>query len=84
MEAKLMEQRLIIKIDLAEIEGEGEFSCPSCGNNISPDDISEESYEIKEIKTRKDGSLEGILILCHRCGNNIDIKGFGLLQEISM
>jgi hypothetical protein len=77
-----MEQNLIFKIDLREIGGEGDFSCPSCGNMISPDDSSDESYEISEIKTRKDGSLKEIIVICNRCSRNIKLEGFDLLRNL--
>jgi len=70
----------VFKLDLKQIEGEGDFPCPSCGNTISPDDLSEESYKILEVKSKGD-RLEGLTILCNKCGSIIHLVGFELLNE---
>jgi predicted RNA-binding Zn-ribbon protein involved in translation (DUF1610 family) len=33
-------------IDLTKIDGTGAFPCPKCGTMISPDDQTEETYQI--------------------------------------
>jgi len=33
-------------IDLSNVEGSGEVTCPKCGIKISPDDQTEETYTI--------------------------------------
>jgi len=69
------------KVDLAKIEGSGDFPCPKCGVKISPEDHSEDKYSIKEIKTRKD-RLEELVIECHRCKSLIRLTGFKLLGSL--
>lgn len=62
-------------IDLAKIEGNGDFPCPTCGVLISPDDESEEAYTIVGTKVRGE-SLEELTIHCNKCGSKIRLTGF--------
>jgi len=62
-------------VDLARIEGKGDFLCPNCGVNISPDDETENVYSIVETKV-KGQSLEELIILCHKCRSKIRLVGF--------
>jgi predicted RNA-binding Zn-ribbon protein involved in translation (DUF1610 family) len=80
MEGKKMGQIPMFKVDLTQIEGDGEFPCPSCGGLISPDDESEVTYEVTDIKTREEGSLETLNIICKNCGSTILIGGFEALN----
>jgi len=77
-----MWQRSISRIDLTEIEGEGEFPCPRCGEIISPDDFTDLLYEIIDIETKEDDSLEEIILLCKECGSVIHLVGFEALEQI--
>jgi transcription initiation factor IIE alpha subunit len=69
------------KIDLARIEGSGDFPCPKCGAKLSPEDQTEAMYSIKEIKTRRD-RLEELIIQCNRCESLIHLAGFKLLDAL--
>ena len=40
----------VYRVDLREIDGEGDFPCPKCGILISPDDEGETVYSIHEVK----------------------------------
>lgn len=62
-------------IDLAKIEGNGDFPCPRCEALISPDDQSEAVYTIVDTKVRG-GSLEELTIQCNKCGSKIRLIGF--------
>jgi predicted nucleic-acid-binding Zn-ribbon protein len=62
-------------VDLSKIEGKGEFKCPKCRTEISPDDTSETTYTIIEPVVRSH-SLEKIVIQCNRCGSTIKLVGF--------
>jgi len=75
-----MKRSVVYTIDLTKIGGEGDFPCPSCGNKISPEDESDEVYNILETKV-KDNCLEEILILCNRCGGKIRLVGFLSLEK---
>lgn len=75
-----MKQTHAYKIDLAKIEGDGEFSCPRCGAKISPDDEDEEAYSIIGSKANSKG-LEEIVVRCNTCHSHIHVTGFSVLQN---
>ncbi len=65
----------IFTIDLARIDGNGDFPCPNCGVKISPEDETENVYTI--VDTRVNGeSLEELTIQCNRCRSKIRLVGF--------
>lgn len=65
----------IFTIDLATIDGDGDFPCPNCGVMISPEDETESVYTI--VDTRVNGeSLEELTIQCNRCRTKIRLVGF--------
>ncbi len=73
-------QRAIFKVDITQIEGDGDFPCPKCGVVISPDDETETVYKI--IDTRiKNQNLEELVILCNKCGSKIRLVGFLPLEK---
>jgi predicted RNA-binding Zn-ribbon protein involved in translation (DUF1610 family) len=76
---KQTKQALVIELDLTKIDGNGDFPCPNCGVTISPEDESEDVYIILEEKVRND-ALEEMLIKCNRCGKQIRLTGFSLLE----
>ena len=65
----------IFTIDLAKIEGKGDFPCPNCGGNISPDDQTENAYSIVDTKVNSE-SLEELTIQCNKCGSKIRLTVF--------
>lgn len=75
-----MKQRSIFKIDITEIEGDGDFPCPNCGVMISPDDETETVYSIIETKTRNE-TLEELILQCNKCKSKIHLVGFLTLQN---
>ena len=78
MKTKLL---LEYKVDIAKIEGNGDFPCPKCGAKLSPEDQKEAAYSIKEIKTRRD-RLEELVIQCNRCESLIHLASFKLLDAM--
>lgn len=70
------------RIDLTKIEGDGSFSCPTCGAAINPDDYSGMTYELLEIKTRENGAVEEVVLQCRECSSIICLEGFGLLEDM--
>lgn len=74
-----MEQLLIYKADLTEIQGDGDFQCPKCGAIISPDDETDEAYCILE---KKFGNkyLDELIIQCQKCKSEIWLTGFSILN----
>jgi predicted RNA-binding Zn-ribbon protein involved in translation (DUF1610 family) len=62
-------------IDLTKIDGDGAFPCPKCGILISPDDETEETYQIVETVV-KDDELAELILTCNKCGTKIKLTGF--------
>jgi DNA-directed RNA polymerase subunit RPC12/RpoP len=77
-----MKQLSVHRINLVELEGKGDFLCPSCGIKISPDDETENVYSILEPKVTNN-VLEDLLIQCNKCSNKILLTGFPILEKIS-
>ena len=78
-----MEQTQAFKVDLTKIKGKGDFLCPRCRNNISPDETAEETYHILEARVNSHG-LEEIEICCNVCKSHIALTGFSLLEELGI
>ena len=74
-----MEQRLIYKVDLRTIQGKGDFQCPKCGVTISPDDETDEVYTVLEKKFGRK-YLDELVIQCQKCGSEIWLTGFSVLE----
>jgi DNA-directed RNA polymerase subunit M/transcription elongation factor TFIIS len=75
-----LEQPEYFTIDLMKIEGTGEFKCPKCGAEISPDDETEDVYSILQTIVN-DERLEKIILQCTNCKSHIHLTGFRLLDE---
>lgn len=80
MMKKLDKKISTFKIDLASVEGDGSFQCPKCGLSISPDDESEENYQILDTKVVNDELVE-LVISCNKCGSTIKVSGLQLDSE---
>lgn len=75
---KLMNPPLVYQVNLTEIQGEGDFPCPSCGVVISPEDETEDVYRI--IDTKINGQdLEELVIQCNSCKSKIRLVGFNVI-----
>lgn len=74
--------RVVFKVDITQIEGEGEFPCPKCRVIISPDDKTETVYKIVDTKVRNQ-NLEEITIQCNKCGSKIHLVGLRMLFPTS-
>jgi DNA-directed RNA polymerase subunit RPC12/RpoP len=74
-----VEQLLTYQVDLTKIQGDGDFQCPKCRVTISPDDETDEVYCILEAKVI-DNHLEELTIRCQKCGSEIRLIGFSLLN----
>ena len=69
-------------VDLTKIDGKGDFSCPRCGNIISPDDCTENAYTINEIEVNNNG-LDEVVICCNKCELQLHLTGFSMLNELA-
>ena len=56
-------------------KGDESFPCPRCGMVISPDDESDENYEIVDTKVVND-ELAELVIICGKCRSTIKITCF--------
>lgn len=72
-----MQPPLVYKLDLSELQGEGDFPCPCCGAIISPEDETEDVYVILDTKLSGD-DLEELEIQCNKCSSKIRLVGFNL------
>jgi predicted RNA-binding Zn-ribbon protein involved in translation (DUF1610 family) len=75
MMKKLDKKTVTYKIDMTTVDEDGSFQCPKCGLSISPDDESEENYQILETKVVND-ELAELMISCNKCGSTIKVTGF--------
>jgi peptide subunit release factor 1 (eRF1) len=76
-----MQRVRFFTVDLTKEKGRGEFKCPKCQVEISPDDETETSFTILE-PVMKGNCLEKIVIQCNKCGAQIQLIGFGNLNKI--
>ena len=72
-----MKPPLVYQVNLAELQGEGDFPCPSCGVVISPEDETEDVYIIVDTKVRGE-DLEELVIQCNQCKSKIRLVGFNI------
>jgi DNA-directed RNA polymerase subunit RPC12/RpoP len=77
--AQKEKRRQTVELDLTKIDGNGDFPCPTCGINISPEDESEDIYVILEEKVIDD-VLEEMVIQCNNCSSKIRLTGFVTLE----
>jgi len=75
MKKATAKKSMIYTVDLTKIDGDGAFPCPKCGSIISPDDESEEAYQIVETKVKNDALAE-LMLTCNKCGSTIKLVGF--------
>jgi len=62
-------------VDLTKIDGDGAFPCPKCGILISPDDESEDTYQIVSTRVKGD-ELAELVLTCKKCGTTMKLTGF--------
>ena len=72
-----MNPPLVYQVNLTELQGEGDFPCPSCGVVISPEDETEEVYVIVDTKVNGE-ELEELVIQCNHCKSKIRLVGFNV------
>jgi predicted RNA-binding Zn-ribbon protein involved in translation (DUF1610 family) len=75
MMKKLDKNASTYELDLATVEDDGSFQCPECGLSISPDDESEENYQILDTKVVND-ELAELVINCAKCNSTIKLVCF--------
>ena len=68
------------KVDIANINGKGDFPCPICQAVISPDDIDEKVYKIIEVRC-KGPFLDEVYLQCNKCRSIISMTEFDTLKK---
>jgi predicted RNA-binding Zn-ribbon protein involved in translation (DUF1610 family) len=61
-------------IPLEQVDENGSFKCPKCSTTISPDDETDDAYEIIETKM-VDDEISELIIECGTCGTIITLTG---------
>lgn len=72
--------RAIVKVDITQIEGDGDFPCPKCGVIISPEDETETVYKIVDTRVKNE-ELEELVIQCNKCESKIRLVGFLAIEK---
>jgi len=80
MKKAVVKKSVMYTIDLTKIDGDGAFPCPKCGSIISPDDETEEIYQIVETRAKND-ELAEVILMCNKCKSTIKLVGFVSQQE---
>lgn len=80
MKKETIKKGVMYTIDLMKIDGDGAFPCPKCGSVISPEDETDETYQIIETKVRDD-ELTELILSCNKCGSTIKLVGFMQLES---
>lgn len=75
MKKAAVKKNPMYEIDLTKIDGDGAFPCPKCGNMISPDDETDQTYQIVETKVKND-ELAELTLTCNKCSSVIRLTGF--------
>ncbi len=74
MKKTAVKREAVYTVDLTKIDGDGAFPCPKCGTLISPDDETEETYQILETKVKED-ELAELILSCKKCKTAIRLIG---------
>ena len=72
--------KAIYKVDLTKLNGLGDFPCPMCRSNISPDDMDEKSYKVLEVRAVGD-FLDELMLQCNKCKTTISVVGFEASED---
>ncbi len=62
-------------INVGDANSDGSFACPKCSALISPEDESNNTYEILETKIVND-ELAELVVSCAKCKSVIKVTGF--------
>ena len=81
MKQKKQSQKCEYVISVHELENDASFKCPRCGVCISPDDETNDNYEILDPKVNDKDHLSDVVFQCKRCGCIITVTGFSELLD---
>jgi transposase-like protein len=78
VESEKLKQKTIqkeAKLHISQTNSNGSFRCPSCGTKISPDDHTEATYSLYDIKL-EGNDLDEVVIYCKNCLRLTHLCGF--------
>jgi hypothetical protein len=81
MKQKIVNQIVVYRMHLSEINKNGSLPCPNCGAHISPDDHTDNIYTILDVNMNGD-ELDEIIIRCNKCQSQIQIGGFSGAEQL--
>lgn len=70
-----IKRKILCTVRVADTETDGSFQCPKCGVKISPDDETDETYQILDAKVMGNQLVE-LTIKCSCCSSLIRLIGF--------
>jgi hypothetical protein len=68
-------------INVGDANSDGSFACPKCSAVISPEDETENTYEIVETKIVNE-ELAELVVSCGKCKSTIKVTGFNKIIDI--
>jgi len=68
-------KKLEYRVNLLTLSNDGSFQCPKCGTIISPEDETNENYEIIDTKVFN-GELAELVVACHNCESTLKLSSF--------
>ena len=66
-------------VNFSSLANDGSFKCTKCGLEISPEDETNENYEIIDTKIYN-GEIAELLITCGKCGSTLKLTGFQQIE----
>jgi hypothetical protein len=63
----------------SSLENDGSFICTKCGTKISPEDETNENYEIIDTEIYN-GEIAELIITCGKCGSILKLTGFQQIE----
>ena len=66
-------------VSFSSLANDGSFNCTKCGIKISPEDETNENYEIIDTEIH-DGEIAELIITCGKCGSILKLTGFQQIE----
>ena len=66
-------------INFSSLANDGSFNCTKCGTEVSPEDETNENYEIIDTEIYN-GEIAELVITCGKCGSTLKLTGFQQIE----
>jgi len=66
-------------VNFSSLANDGSFICTKCGTKISPEDETNENYEIIDTEIYN-GEIAELVITCGKCGSTLKLAGFQQIE----